>query len=107
MEQGDRAAVQDFGNCARMVVYGPGSKDADLSFFKDTHITEKKYVEFRAEFFNLTNTPTFFLPSASSPSLTCEGPPGGACNASNPSFGTLTNGTATGRQIQFGLKFYF
>jgi hypothetical protein len=101
------AAVQDFGNCARMVVYGPGSKDADLSLFKDTHFTEHKYLEFRAEFFNLTNTPTFLLPSASSPSLTCQGPPGGACNAANPNFGTLTNGTATGRQIQFGLKFYF
>ena len=101
------AAVQNFGNCARMVVYGPGSKNADFSLFKDTHFTEQKYLEFRAEFFNLTNTPTFFLPSAASPSLTCQGPPGGACNARNPSFGTLTNGTATGRQIQFGLKFYF
>jgi hypothetical protein len=35
------------------------------------------------------------------------GPAGGACNASNASFGKLTNGTATGRQIQFGLKLYF
>ena len=101
------AAVQDFGNCARMVVYGPGSKNADVSFFKDTHFSEQKYLEFRAEFFNLTNTPTFQLPSAASPSLTCQGPPGAACNARNPSFGALTNGMATGRQIQFGLKLYF
>jgi hypothetical protein len=35
------------------------------------------------------------------------GPAGKACNASNPNFGKLTNGTATGRQIQFGLKLYF
>ena len=101
------AATQTFGNCARLVVFGPGSENADVSFFKDTHFTEQRYLEFRAEFFNLTNTPTFYLPSAASPSLTCQGPPGAACNANNPTFGALTNGTATGRQIQFGLKFYF
>jgi hypothetical protein len=64
-------------------------------------------LQFRAEFFNFTNTPTFFLPAASSPTLTCIGPAGGACNASNPSFGKLTSGSATGRQIQFGMKLYF
>jgi hypothetical protein len=32
---------------------------------------------------------------------------GRACNAGNPSFRKLTTGTATGRQIQFGLKYYF
>jgi hypothetical protein len=68
---------------------------------------ERFAVQFRAEFFNLTNTPTFFLPAASSPTLTCIGTPGSACNANNPSFGKLTSGTATGRQIQFGLKLYF
>ena len=41
------------------------------------------------------------------PRLTCEGPAGTACNAGNPSFGKLSDGTATGRQIQFGLKYYF
>ncbi len=101
------AVVQKFGNCARLVAYGPGSKNADVSLFKNIRFSEQRYVQFRAEFFNLTNTPTFFLPSAASPSLTCQGPPGGACNAKNPIFGALTNGTATGRQIQFGLKFYF
>jgi len=101
------AAVQMFGNCARLVAYGPGSENADISFFKDTRFTEHRYLEFRAEFFNLTNTPTFYLPAASSPSLTCQGPPGAACNANNSTFGALTNGTATGRQIQLGLKLYF
>ena len=53
------------------------------------------------------NTPTFFLPAASSAALTCIGPAGKACNAGNPNFGKLTTGTATGRQIQLGLKYYF
>jgi hypothetical protein len=101
------AAVQLFGNSARRVARGPGSKNADVSVFKNIRFYERHMLQFRAEFFNFTNTPTFFLPAASSPTLTCIGPSGGACNASNPSFGKLTSGSATGRQIQFGLKLYF
>lgn len=101
------ANVTLLGNAARRNVRGPGSVNADFSAFKNTMITERYSLQFRAEFFNLTNTPTFFLPSASSNNLTCIGPAGGACNAGNPNFGKLSNGTATGRQIQFGLKFLF
>ena len=101
------AQIQQFGNSARRVARGPGSRNADLSVFKNTRITERFLLQFRAEFFNLTNTPTFYLPAANSPTLTCIGSPGSACNANNPTFGKLSSGTATGRQIQFGLKFYF
>jgi Carboxypeptidase regulatory-like domain len=101
------APIQLFGNAARRVARGPGSTNADLSIFKNTTLGERAMLQFRAEFFNFTNTPTFFLPSANSPTLTCIGTPGSACNANNPAFGKLSNGTATGRQIQFGLKLYF
>jgi len=101
------APVQLFGNSARRVARGPGSKNADVSVFKNTRIRERAMVQFRAEFFNFTNTPTFFLPAANSPTLTCIGTPGSACNSGNPLFGKLSSGTATGRQIQFGLKLYF
>ena len=101
------APIQLFGDSARRVARGPGSKNADLSVFKNISITERAMLQFRAEFFNFTNTPTFFLPAANSPTLTCIGSPGSACNANNPSFGKLSSGTATGRQIQFGLKLYF
>jgi hypothetical protein len=101
------AAIQEFGNAARRVARGPGSKNADVSVFKDIHFTERHWLQFRAEFFNLTNTPTFYLPAASSPTLTCIGTPGSACNSGNATFGKLTSGTATGRQIQLGLKYYF
>jgi Carboxypeptidase regulatory-like domain/TonB dependent receptor len=101
------APIQLFGNSARRVARGPGSKNADVSIFKNTNIGEHAMVQFRAEFFNFTNTPTFFLPAANSPTLTCIGAPGSACNSNNPSFGKLSSGTATGRQIQFGLKLYF
>ena len=101
------APIQKFGNAARRVARGPGSRNADVSVFKNTNIGERMMLQFRAEFFNFTNTPTFFLPAANSPTLTCIGTPGSACNANNPSFGKLSSGTATGRQIQFGLKLYF
>ena len=101
------APIQLFGDAARRVARGPGSKNADLSIFKNTTIGERAMLQFRAEMFNFTNTPTFFLPSANSPTLTCMGAPGSACNSNNPSFGKLSSGSATGRQIQFGLKLYF
>jgi hypothetical protein len=101
------AAIQAFGNSPRRVARGPGSRNADFSIFKNIAFTERYSLQFRAEAFNLTNTPTFFLPSANNPTLTCIGPAGGACNAANPAFGKLTSGTATGRQVQFGMKFYF
>ncbi len=101
------APIQLFGNAARRVARGPGSKNADVSIFKNTTITEHTLLQFRAEFFNFTNTPTFFLPAANSPTLTCIGAPGSTCNSNNPAFGKLSSGTATGRQIQFGLKLYF
>jgi len=101
------APIQLFGTAAQRAARGPGSVNLDASLFKNFRFTERHYLQFRAEFFNATNTPTFFLPAASDPELTCEGPAGRPCNAGNPSFGKLSDGTATGRQIQFGLKYYF
>ena len=101
------APIQLFGNAARRVARGPGSRNADLSFFKNTVIHERTMLQVRVEMFNFTNTPTFFLPAASSPTLTCIGAPGSVCNSNSPSFGKLSSGTATGRQIQLGMKFYF
>jgi hypothetical protein len=101
------APIQLFGTAAQRAARGPGSENVDGSIFKNFNFTERHYLQFRAELFNATNTPTFFLPAASSSALTCMGPAGRACNAGNPNFGKLSTGTATGRQIQFGLKYYF
>lgn len=66
----------------------------DFSVLKNFRVTERFKLQFRGEFFNLTNTPTF-------------GNPGTNINAGN--FGQIT-GIATNtqpRQIQLGLKLYF
>ena len=76
---------------------GPGAKNLDFSIFRNFTFAERFMLQFRAESFNLTNTPAFLLPSANSPALTIG----------NSSFGKLNSSAATGRQMQFGLKLYF
>lgn len=102
------ATIQMFGDSARRVARGPGSVNFDFSLFKQFVVAERYRFQLRAEAFNLTNTPTFTLASSNSPPMTCIGrTPGSACNDNNPEFGKLTGAQATGRQIQFGLKFLF
>jgi len=102
------APIQLFGDSARRVARGPGSVNFDFSLFKQVNLTERMRLQFRAEAFNLTNTPTFSLASSNSPSMTCIGrTPGSACNDNNSEFGKLSGAQATGRQLQFGLKFLF
>ena len=88
------APITPYGNASRMVLRGPGSKNLDFSLFKSFAITEKRQLQFRTEAFNLTNTPTFTLPSARSAALT----------VGNSAFGQLTSSQTVGRQLQFGLK---
>lgn len=86
-----------FGTLARRAGRGPGTTNLDFSVFRNFTFGERFNLQFRAEAFNLSNTPAFFLPSAASPALTIG----------NPSFGKLTASSATGRQLQFGLKLLF
>lgn len=97
--------VQMYGNSARTVARSPGSVNTDFSVFKELVFNERIRAQLRFEFFNLTNTPTFFFGSPTSGSLSCRGKSGGPCT--NTDFGTLASGTATGRQIQFGAKVIF
>jgi hypothetical protein len=103
------AQVPEYGNCAKNVITGPSSKNLDSSLFKNFYFTDshRVYLQFRAEAFNTTNTPTFYLPAASDPTLSCKGNPGAICNSGNASFGQLVNGSASGRQIQFAAKLYY
>jgi hypothetical protein len=69
----------------------------DASLFKQFPVAEGKSLEFRAEFFNLTNTPWFANP--------------GSLDFTNTkTFGMITSlrdGANDPRQIQFALKFYW
>jgi outer membrane receptor protein involved in Fe transport len=103
------ANIVTYGTCGKNPITGPWAKDLDSSLFKNFYFSESQrvYLQFRVEAFNTTNTPTFYLPAASDPTLSCKGTPGAICNSANSAFGELVNGSATGRQIQFAGKLYF
>jgi hypothetical protein len=42
----------------------------DFSIFKNTHLTESKVLQLRAEFFNILNTPEFNNPAATAGTTT-------------------------------------
>jgi hypothetical protein len=86
--------ANQFGNAGRNIVRGPGFGNYDFSVFRMFPIGERARLEFRSEFYNLTNSPRF-------------GNPVGNVNAGN--FGQIT-GTLNGegeRDIQFALRLVF
>ena len=95
------------GNERNNQLYGPSMKSVAFSIFKDFPITERTALQFRAEMFNLFNTPTFANPHAHIATWTGTGPSDVPTNDS--SFGriTATNGNFPARQIQFALKLTF
>lgn len=57
-------AAYSYGNCGRDTLRGPGFHNVDFSLSRFFPITERAHLEFRAEAFNLFNTPQFGLPQA-------------------------------------------
>ena len=55
-------ASNTFGNLGRNVLHGPGINTIDASVFRRFPIRERLNVEFRAEAFNLANTPQYNRP---------------------------------------------
>jgi len=86
-----------YGNLGRGVYRGPGLADLDFSLFKDTRVTERSTLQFRAEFFNILNHANFGTPNSTVFSS----------GAISGSAGLITTTTTTSRQIQFGLKLIF
>ena len=85
-----------YGNVGRDTFIGPGLATFDFSLLKDTRITEKLGLQFRAEFFNILNHANFNTPNL----ITYTS----ATGAPSPTAGVITSTSTTSRQIQFGLK---
>ncbi len=89
-----------FGNSGRNILFGPGTRQFDLSLFKTIPFSENgsRRLQFRAEAFNVFNTPQFNNPNA---------------QIGNAAVGTITSAGApllyqrTSREIQLALKLYF
>ena len=90
-----------YGNLGRDTLIGPGLVTWDFSALKNTKLTERIDLQFRAEFFNLLNRANFNTPNL------IAFTPGSAATAAgviSPTAGAVTSTSTTSRQIQFGLK---
>jgi hypothetical protein len=86
-----QSALGSQGTANRRFFHGPGINNWDLALLKDTHLTERLDLQFRAEFFNVFNHTQF-------------GGPNGIFNSS--SFGQV-NSANPPRIGQLGLKLNF
>ena len=92
------SALGQEGDSRRRFFHGPGVNDWDLALIKNTGITERVNLQFRAEFFNLINHTQFLAP------IGITGFTAGVANSSN--FGKVT-GAAQPRIGQLSLKLNF
>lgn len=82
-----------FGNCGVGITRTPYQRNIDLAVLRSFSIKEWSTLQFRAEFFNLTNTPNFGGPITNV--------------AAGGAFGLITSTTNNPRIIQFALKYVF
>ena len=80
-----------FGTSGRNILDGPGLRRADFSIHKNFRVREGHRLQFRAEMFNMTNTPKFQNP---------------VTNVTVQSAGQITGATGA-REIQLALKYSF
>ena len=84
-------AFGTFGNAGRNIISGPPLRNMNVSLLKDTPLGEAATLQFRAEFFNVMNTPNFGLPNIF---------------FGTPGFSRVL-AASDGREIQFGMKLLF
>ena len=89
-----QAPAYTYGNVSRTIpMRGPGQAFTNASLFKTFTFKEKYRAQFRAEAYNITNTPLFYGPATS---------------ISNPAtFGHITTQGNYPRIIQIGARFFF
>ncbi len=80
-----------FGNAGRNILRGPGYQNVNASLVKNTSLTERLNLQFRAEAFNLFNHPNLNLPDNF---------------LGSPTFGRITSARDP-RHLQFGVKLLF
>ena len=80
-----------YGNLGRNVLHMPGRKSLDLAIHREFIPRERLSLQFRAEAFNVTNTPPF-------------GAPGGSFGSAT--FGVISS-AGLGRNVQLALKLLF
>jgi hypothetical protein len=87
-------ALGTFGSAGVGTVRAMGYFNWDFGVGKKFYLSESKYFDFRAEFFNFTNTPSF-------------NPPDRSWTPTSRTFGQITSTISPPRIIEFALKFHF
>ena len=81
-----------FGNSGRGILNAPGTKTFDGGFAKNFRLGEERRIQFRAEAFNLFNTPQFGFPNQ---------------NFDSPTAGVITSTVGDNRSMQLALRLDF
>ena len=86
------------GSTGRNALFGPHFRHVDLSLFKDFAVTERLNLQFRAESYNVSNTPSYQILDGS-----------GSVQVGSAAFGTVqnTDSNYNPRLYQFALKAQF
>ena len=81
------------GNIGLDLMHGPSQRRLDFSLFKDLSLGATHKLQLRMEVYNITNTPSFWLPDF---------------NFGSAGFGSISStGNSIPRQMQFGVKYLF
>lgn len=93
-------AQYQFGNSGRNILRGPDTKTSDISFFKTFRLGKDvaRDFQFRADIFNITNTPQF-----NNPGSAIGSPTAGVISSA----GSPVTFQRTSRQIQLSGKIHF
>jgi Carboxypeptidase regulatory-like domain/TonB dependent receptor len=105
-----RQPIGTAGDAGRNIVYGPHQRRADVSLFKTFPIYESWALQFRAECFNISNTPNFASPGGTINSYASTPDANGnlvATGAGNFGISTSTAPGSAARQYQFAAKITF
>jgi hypothetical protein len=94
----DPATVLKYAGGPLLSVYGPGYARVNMSIFKSFATFHGQFLQFRADIFNLLNSPWFAVPSYSN-----DGPYGGQITSTRP----VANFTPDPRFFQLSLTYKF
>ena len=85
-------AAFTFGSAGRNTVYGPGMQTMDLALVRSFALAEKLHLEMRAEAYNALNHSNFGTPNRF---------------VNTPQFGSITEASTPGREMQFSARLSF
>jgi hypothetical protein len=88
-------------------VSGPGIERVDFSLFKQFRLSERYNLEFRSEFFNILNHPTFNPPNFGGNGVVAVPNSGNFLSTAFGAIGSTRFPFQDPRQIQLALKLYF